>query len=105
MHDPKYDEQALQISLNDPGQYSVSSPNYTLTAYPNDELLEMYETGNPTIATVGSVCIILFTSVIFFLYDFFVRSEIQHKDSLFKARRQFVRFVSHEVRRLFLQNC
>jgi signal transduction histidine kinase/CheY-like chemotaxis protein len=34
----------------------------------------------------------------FFLYDFFVRNEFRAKTNLLAAKRQFVRFVSHEVR-------
>jgi signal transduction histidine kinase len=32
------------------------------------------------------------------LYDSFVRQDIQQKQALLKAKRQFVRFISHEVR-------
>ena len=66
--------------------------------YPNDGFSSVYETNNPTIATIGTVLIIVFTSMLFFIYDFFVRHEFQYKDSLSTARRKFVRFVSHEVR-------
>jgi signal transduction histidine kinase len=47
---------------------------------------------------VGAVCIIVFTSLLFFLYDFFVRQEFNEKRSVLEAKRQFVRYVSHEVR-------
>jgi signal transduction histidine kinase len=50
------------------------------------------------IATVGAVCIMVFTSLLFFLYDFYVRREFNAKKQLLEAKRKFVRFVSHEVR-------
>jgi hypothetical protein len=37
-------------------------------------------------------------SLLFFLYDFFVRQEFHEKKSVLEAKRKFVRFVSHEVR-------
>ena len=58
----------------------------------------MYSTSNPTVATIGAVCIITFTSILFILYDFFVRREFNTKDDLLDSKRRFVRFVSHEVR-------
>ena len=47
---------------------------------------------------VGAICIILFMSMLFVLYDFFVRREFNSKKELLEAKRKFVRFVSHEVR-------
>jgi len=98
LHDSNFDEYAQEVVLSGPGLYSSFTPTYTLAAYPNDALFEVYETNNPSIAAVGSLCIILFVSIIFFLYDYFVRSEFHHKEALSQARRQFVRFISHEVR-------
>ena len=98
LHDRRRNNYARTVTLNGPGQYSSSSPIFTLSVYPNDGLFAVYETNNPVTATVGSVCIILFTSILFFLYDFFLWTELHHKESMSKARRQFVRFVSHEVR-------
>jgi signal transduction histidine kinase len=69
-----------------------------LTLYPNEELFDVYSTQNPNVATAGTVCIIIFTSFLFILYDFFVRQEFHVKRSVLEAKRNFVRFVSHEVR-------
>jgi hypothetical protein len=65
----------------------------TLTLYPTDEFFEVYSTSNPVVATVGSVCIIVFTSLLFLMYDFFVRQESHHKLVILEAKRQFIRFV------------
>lgn len=75
-----------------------ATATYTLTIYPNNELYEAYGTENPFYATIIVVFAIAFTSVMFFLYDFFVRKDISQKTYLLDAKRQFVRFVSHEVR-------
>jgi signal transduction histidine kinase len=71
---------------------------YTLSLYPTDTFYEVYSTGNPTVASTGTVFIILFTSILFILYDFCVQREFSTKDYLLDSKRRFVRFVSHEVR-------
>jgi signal transduction histidine kinase len=71
---------------------------YTLTLYPTEELFDVYSTTNPAVATVGAVLIVLFTSFVFLLYDLFVRQAFNEKDSVLNAKRQFMCFVSHEVR-------
>ncbi|KAL3940762.1 MAG: hypothetical protein SGARI_000848 [Bacillariaceae sp.] len=50
------------------------------------------------LATIGAVCIILVTSLMFLAYDLFVRREFNARKELLEAKRQFCRFVSHEVR-------
>lgn len=42
--------------------------------------------------------IVLATAFLFFLYDYFVRREFGAKRQLLQAKRDFMRFVSHEVR-------
>lgn len=98
LHDPTFEDFVQEVVLSDPGQYSNSTPTYMLSCYPNDVLFTVYKTNNPITATIGSICIMIFTSLLFFLYDFMVRNEFHHKESLSKARRQFVRYISHEVR-------
>jgi len=98
LHDPDFDEYAHLVILSEPGNHSISSPRYTLTAYPSEDFFAIYKTNNPVIASIGAVCIIMFTSVLFFFYDFLVRTEFNHKESVSRARGQFVRFISHEVR-------
>ncbi|KAL7565696.1 hypothetical protein ACA910_005394 [Epithemia clementina (nom. ined.)] len=71
---------------------------YSLELYSTLEYEESFQTGNPWIACVGAVAIIVFTSLLFLSYDFYVRKEVDSKNNLLQAKRQFVRFVSHEVR-------
>jgi signal transduction histidine kinase len=98
LHQPKYSHMNETIVLNSQGQFGNYSASYSLTLYPNDELFDVYSTNNPAAATVGAVCIIIFTSLLFFIYDFFVRQESHQKKAIIEAKRQFVRFISHEVR-------
>jgi signal transduction histidine kinase len=98
LHNDKFDRYRRSGLLTKMGLFSSSSATYTLTLYPNDELFDVYSTQNPNVATAGSVCIIIFTSLLFILYDFFVRQEFNVKRSVLEAKRNFVRFVSHEVR-------
>jgi signal transduction histidine kinase len=78
--------------------FTDTSATYSLTMYPDEEFFKVYSTNNKVIATVGSVCIIIFTSLLFLLYDFFVRKEFHSQRAIMDAKRQFMRFVSHEVR-------
>jgi signal transduction histidine kinase len=93
-----YDKFRRAVALTEDEFYTEKSPTYTLSLYPNHDFFEVYHTNNPKIAMIGAVCIILFTSLAFFLYDFFVRREFHAKQELLQAKRQFMRFVSHEVR-------
>jgi signal transduction histidine kinase len=98
LHDKRYDRFRHTEALIEKELYTETSPTYILHVYPNGELYEVYQTGNAVTASVGAVCAILITSLVFFLYDFFVRREFNAKKELLEAKRQFMRFVSHEVR-------
>jgi hypothetical protein len=97
-HDSKYDDLMLKTTIVDPKLLSDGSVSYHMTCYPNDNFFETYYTRNPLTAAIGAVGMILFTSILFFCYDYFVRREFRSKKELFEAKRKFVRFVSHEVR-------
>ncbi|OEU14849.1 two-component system sensory kinase [Fragilariopsis cylindrus CCMP1102] len=63
------------------------------TSNPNDRDISI-----PTIACIGTVLIMLFTSILFISYDSCVRKEFDSKERLLEAKRRFVRYISHEVR-------
>jgi len=78
---------------------------YTITVYPAESAMEMLINNNDNTVYVVLVLVlsvavltIAFTLLFFFLYDRLVRNEIKSKISLLDAKRNFVRFVSHEVR-------
>lgn len=96
LHDPNYDEFAMSSELFDPASVGPESVTYQVTCYPNATFDAIYRTTNPLVAAIGAVLVILFTSSLFLLYDFFVRKEFNAKRDLLEAKRNFVRFVSHE---------
>ena len=100
LHDRDYGTYESSIGLTEMNSelFSNASAHYTLHLYPTDEFFDVYSTDNPAIASVGAVLIILFTSLLFYFYDFNVQEEFIAKDDLLAAKRSFVRFVSHEVR-------
>lgn len=97
-HETKYDKFRRAISVTAPEFYTENSPHYTLALYPSDQLYDVYSTHNPMTATIGAVFVIIFMSILFFVYDFLVRREFSAKKDLLAAKRSFMRFVSHEVR-------
>jgi signal transduction histidine kinase len=88
----------MQVDLTPSELFGPTSSNYTLTLYPTQEFYHVYCTRNPQLASIGAVFIIVFTSILFLLYDLSVRREFHAKQELLDAKRKFVRFVSHEVR-------
>jgi len=79
---------------------------YTIEVYPaasaRQKLFDQNESSSVYVVLilvlVVSIATIGFTFLFFFLYDRLVRNEIRAKINLLDAKRNFVRFVSHEVR-------
>ena len=69
-----------------------------MMVYPSGDFFDVFSTENPTVATAGAVSIIIFVSLLFFLYDALVSKENQKNQAIIEGRRRFMRFVSHEVR-------
>lgn len=112
-HEAKYDKYRKTISLTaevedqglDPNPefyggnlFSNVSTQYTLEIYPTERYFDQYKTNTPLAASFGAVGIMLITSLFFFGYDYFVRKEFKAKKAVLSAKRQFMRFISHEVR-------
>ena len=97
LHDSNYDEFKMEEVLIEQDMSDFGA-TYTLTCYPNDSFSEVYTTVNPMAAAIGAAMIIIITSAFFFLYDRCVTKEIDSKKEYLEAKRQFIRFVSHEVR-------
>lgn len=98
LHETAYDKYGQSISLSRTDFFSEDSLSFTLTLYPTEEFFRVCSTHNPRTATIGVVLIILVTSILFMLYDYFVRREFTAKTDLLEAKRKYMRFVSHEVR-------
>ena len=73
-------------------------PMYKLRLYPSDNFYLSYHTKNPRNATLVAVVVIVVTSLLFLLYDSFVRHEFRGRKNVLEAKRRFMRYVSHEVR-------
>lgn len=91
---PHHHRLARSIALTLP----ASSVAFELTLYPTPEFYHQFRTRNSRYATCGAVAIILGTSLVMWVYDSLVNRAFKSKKELLEARRQFMRYVSHEVR-------
>ncbi|CAB9508843.1 sensor kinase/phosphatase LuxQ [Seminavis robusta] len=98
LHNHDYNDYRLSIQLTPDGTFSQASPQYKLCIYPNEEFFETYTTNNPWIALAAVIGTLLLTSLFFLSYDFCVRKDMNAKQELLAAKRNFLRFISHEVR-------
>jgi len=84
--------------LLDPSTMADGSAKYKTTCYMNDKFVASYADSLPLIIALAAAGIIILVSAMFFVYDRCVRDEFDAKKDLLESKRQFVRFVSHEVR-------
>jgi hypothetical protein len=102
--DEEYEDWQVQMELAEPTDLfstddgSNVTKTLIFTLVPNDQFYESYRTNGPMIAAIVVVCSVLLTIVVFLLYDLNVRRKFNAKKQVLEARRQFMRFVSHEVR-------
>eukprot|EP00934_Nitzschia_sp_Nitz4_P006771 Nitzschia sp. Nitz4//scaffold112_size70979//18031//21628//NITZ4_005896-RA/size70979-processed-gene-0.34-mRNA-1//1//CDS//3329533247//6761//frame0 len=97
-HDPKYDKYALQTyglelpkwlvggSVYSGYHVTLQSCLYDLRVYPSDVFEEEYITSNPWIYMTVTVAIFIFTSCVFFAYDWIVE---RRQKSVMKAESSF----------------
>eukprot|EP00600_Ochromonadales_sp_CCMP1393_P017877 CAMPEP_0175034894 /NCGR_PEP_ID=MMETSP0005-20121125/22920_1 /TAXON_ID=420556 /ORGANISM="Ochromonas sp., Strain CCMP1393" /LENGTH=736 /DNA_ID=CAMNT_0016295897 /DNA_START=315 /DNA_END=2522 /DNA_ORIENTATION=+ len=98
LHDTKFDAYRRSQTLSESDSVDDNIEQYTVHLYPNEHLFASYSTSNPFIGQVGAVFIFVIVSLLFALYDFFVNKERMESLAIIKAKRQFVRYISHEVR-------
>ena len=125
LHDDTLDELGLVQSVDLTSDITLFAPHdsigYKLHFYPNPNLYDIVQktttssmgsrakasaepgknNNDPVQEGVITACIVGVVSILFFLYDFFVRREFHAKKELLESKRQFMRFVSHEVRYVF----
>ena len=89
MHDPAFDDYRRITNLTDIGLNNLSgnSPTYYMAVYPSKAFFDVFSTENPTVATAGTVSIIIFTSILFFLYDCLVSKENRKHQASIEGRR------------------
>ena len=99
VHDHDNDKYGiLRVISGNLTSYQEANGWYSLTIVPTDEFIDSYATNNPRNATIAALSVILLITVLFFFYDFFVRREFYERAQVLKAKRTFIRYVSHEVR-------
>ena len=88
-HNPSYNKYRQTTTLTDVIGYqylSSDSPEFYMEVYPSADFFAVFSTQNPVAAMVGAVFIIVFTSILFFLYDALVskqnrKNQVSHKSS------------------------
>jgi len=98
LHDPAYDSYGRKVVLHDTDTGATLSREYTLTLYPTEQMFDSFHSGSPIYIAVAFVFVIFFCTLIFFLYDYFMKSESHRRKEILDVKRRFVRFISHEVR-------
>ena len=78
LHDPAFDELAVEASFDPLGNlegssYQTEGCMYTLQVFPSVKFQQSYATNKPVIYAAGGVFIILCTAFVFLVYDCFVR--------------------------------
>jgi signal transduction histidine kinase len=97
LQDPNATFQTVGTQIN--SRYlSNNTIAYYMDIYSTEEYMDAYRTNTPQMVCIGVVLIMAFTAVLFFLFDYYVRREFEHKKKLLEAKRNFVRYISHEVR-------
>ena len=99
-HDSTFDSYKKERTFHGEGLFtqSVAAGKYSISIYPTTEYFETYQTDNSWIAMAVVVGAIIFTSLLFVLYDVAVRQESSYKSMKLDIKRRYVRFISHEVR-------
>ena len=101
LHDSEFDSYAQQIDIITViGSGAISMPKiYTLTFYPTDQYRDSFFDSNQRwVFCFGSVAIVMGISILFGVYDYFIERASSEQQAVLETKRQFVRFISHEVR-------
>ena len=86
------------IKLTGENAFVAGSPEYIISLYPNSAFEDSFDTNVPELATTGAILVVVLTSLFFLFYDCVMVRKVHHQTALLQAKRQFMRFVSHEVR-------
>ena len=102
IHDGKYNSQRFEFDVAIAGNTSpllTSTPViYTISLYPTDEWIALFEDSTPGITCGVAVGLVVFTSLVFFVYDYLINRNVNEKELILQTKRQFVRYISHEIR-------
>lgn len=97
-HNRNFDDMRVDVPLSLNGSFAHMSACFVLDIYPTNTYKDSFQSNTPIYTSVGLVFMIIFTSVVFYLYDFFVSQDARQMARVLKMKRDFVRFISHEIR-------
>jgi hypothetical protein len=100
LHESKFNHLKKKYAIEFPNS-NPNSYNYTMTFYPTQRFYNTYHSDTPFLVCLISLLIVLGTSLIFLVYDFFVKRESLEQTRILEAKQTYVRFISH-VSSLFL---
>lgn len=97
LHQDAFSEsrKGMDIAIDGLAEASVA---FTINFYANDSFDEPFHSDSKNVAAIGAAALVVLTSCLFFLYDVLVLRQHNAQKQLLEAKRQFVRFISHEVR-------
>ncbi len=76
----------------------VAYNNYTMKLYVTDEWMKEGTTSAPIVSSVISVFVILITTLVVFIHDYFMNKDLVEQAQILTMKRDFVRYISHEIR-------
>jgi signal transduction histidine kinase len=98
LHDVSYTHYGQSVILNEIETNTDASAVYTLTVYPNYDMIHAFSSNSPKAVAWGFFGAIAGCTMIFFLYDFLMRRQHDQRKEIMEVKRRFVRFISHEMR-------
>jgi hypothetical protein len=100
LHDPYGDKYKRTANLKEgiDGVAHCDPMNYDFMFYPTQDFQKQYQSSFRWIFCFGSVVVIMFVSIVFVTYDFAMVRFSNEQKAVLETKRQFVRFISHEVR-------
>lgn len=90
-----------QLDAVDPEQYRrdfLVDGIHTFSLYPNNEFGQIYSDGLPWTGAMTSLAILILTSIVVFVYAFYVDRNARENMIISNTKRLFVRYISHEIR-------
>ena len=94
-HDRNYDDTRHSFLLNITGAGDVE---YRVSMYATNSYYRGFRDESPIYASVIGGAIVVVTSLLFFLYDFFLSRTARENEVILSTKRAFVRYISHEIR-------
>ena len=100
VHDSHRNRYARQSNVLEDLQHEILTDmsKFTVTFYPTCDYETKFNSNFRWIFCFGSVIIITFVTIVFIAYDYAITRFTNEQKIILEMKRQFVRFISHEVR-------